>query len=83
VVDNENYRAAWVYDVLPTWLLATERWQILTEVEIAGEKVTRYESREVFSGLLAYFVKWLLQAKLKLAFDAMGTDLKARSEATT
>jgi hypothetical protein len=83
VVDNENYRVAWVYDVLPTWLLATERWQILTEVEIGGEKVTRYESREVFSGSLAYFVKWFMQAKLKLAFDVMGTGLKERSEATT
>jgi len=82
VLDNENYRAAWVYDTLPSWLLATERWQILTEVEIDGEKFTRYESREVFSGVLAYFVKFLLQAKLKQSFDAMGTGLKERSEAT-
>jgi len=76
VVDHENYRAAWVYDAMPKWLLNSERWQTLTLVD--GK--TRYESREVFCGILAYFVMFFFQPKLKLAFDVMAQALKERAE---
>jgi len=79
VIDHDNYRAAWVYDVLPRWLLCTERWQTLS----FADGKTKYETREVFGGVLAYIVMFFFQAKLKLSFDAMGVALKERAERST
>jgi hypothetical protein len=44
---------------------------------------TKYETREVFGGILAYIVMFFFQAKLKLSFDAMGVALKERAERST
>lgn len=77
VIDHENYRAAWTTaGGLPKWALFAERWQTLT---VEGEK-TKYESVEVFSGILAYVVKFFTGKNLVLGVKAMAEGLKSRSE---
>lgn len=78
-VDQENYRTAW-QGVLPAFILSTHRWQALGVVGEGEGQKTRYETIEVFSGVIAYAVKFFMQAKLKQGFDAMAEGLKQRSE---
>ncbi|KAJ7701584.1 hypothetical protein B0H17DRAFT_1045894 [Mycena rosella] len=75
-IDHENYRAAWVGDGLPRWALHAERWQMLT---MEGGK-TKYESIEVFSGIIAYIVKFFTGKNLVLGVRAMAEGLKSRAE---
>ncbi|KAJ7270741.1 hypothetical protein B0H12DRAFT_1093639 [Mycena haematopus] len=77
-IDHENYRAAWVTagGILPKWALFAERWQMLT---VEGGK-TKYESIEVFSGILAYVVRLFVGNSLVLGVRAMAEGLKSRSE---
>lgn len=81
-VDHEEFRVAWKYATLPKWLLGAERWQCLSSLPSpdGGKEMTKYETREVFSGPLAYIVKWFMRKGLEEAFAAMGDALKARSE---
>ncbi|KAJ8583912.1 hypothetical protein M405DRAFT_747879 [Rhizopogon salebrosus TDB-379] len=76
-LDHENYRTAWVNIDMPHWLLNAERWQVLVEVE--GGR-TRYETIEVFGGLLAYLIKIFVGNGLKKGFIAMAEGLKHRAE---
>jgi hypothetical protein len=76
-LDHENYRTAWVNIEMPQWLLNAERWQVLVAVE--GGK-TRYETIEVFGGLLAYLIKIFVGSGLKKGFIAMAEGLKHRAE---
>ena len=76
-LDHENYRAAWVNTALPQFLLSTERWQMLT-VESDGK--TKYETTEVFGGLLAFLIKFFMREKLVLGFDAQAQGLKKWAE---
>ncbi|KAJ7452133.1 hypothetical protein B0H11DRAFT_2074472 [Mycena galericulata] len=79
-IDHENYRAAWVsWNGLPRWMLETERWQMLT---VENGK-TKYESIEVFRGVLAYVVKLFTGKNLVLGVRAMAEGLKNRSEVHT
>lgn len=83
VLDHENYRVAWrTANLLPRWMLDAERWQMITVEEGGGETSCKYESYEVFKGVLAYVVQWLFGKKLKDAVDAMGQGLKKRVEQT-
>ncbi|KAF7373522.1 hypothetical protein MSAN_00562600 [Mycena sanguinolenta] len=77
-VDHENFRAAWVTATpyMPRWALFAERWQMLTVVD--GK--TKYESIEVFSGILAYVVRFFVGANLVLGVRAMAEGLKRRAE---
>ncbi|TFK79525.1 hypothetical protein K466DRAFT_505394 [Polyporus arcularius HHB13444] len=74
--DDVTHRMAW-QNLLPSWFLKAERWQVLSTTE---DGKTRYESREVFGSIGAYLIKWFLSAKLLQSFNAMGEALKARSE---
>jgi len=76
-VDHENHRVSWAYDTMPSWLLRSVRWQSVTAVE---DGKTKYESIEVFNGLLVFFLKWFIGANLKKSFDGMADGLKARAE---
>lgn len=76
-LDHENYRTAWVNVEMPHWLLTAERWQALVEVEGGN---TRYETIEVFGGLLAYLVRAFVGNGLKKGFIAMAEGLKSRAE---
>lgn len=78
-VDHENYRAAWVNVALPSFLLNAERWQSLSVNE---DGTTKYETTEVFSGILAYIIKFLLREKLLMGFNAQAEGLKQRAEQT-
>ena len=67
---------------MPPWLMTTERWQWLTVVQGEdGSTKTKYESIEVFNGPAAYIVKFFVAPYLRIAFKAMGEDLKQRAEA--
>jgi len=79
-LDSENYRVAWKTDMLPSFLLISERWQILTVDEVTGQ--TKYETFEVFDGVLAYLVKFFVGAKLAAGFKAAADSLKKRAEET-
>lgn len=81
-VDHEEFRVAWKYATLPKWLLGAERWQCLSSLPSpdGGKETTKYETREVFSGPLAYIVKWFMWKGLEEAFAVMGDALKVRSE---
>ncbi|KAJ6630116.1 hypothetical protein B0H10DRAFT_1985051 [Mycena sp. CBHHK59/15] len=80
VIDRENYRAAWITaNGLPRWALQTERWQMLT-LEEDGR--TKYESIEVFRGILGYVVKFFTGKNLVLGVRAMAEGLKSRSESS-
>jgi len=76
VVDDEHHRVCWVNIDYPQWLLYGERWQALS----ISDGKTVYETREVFSGALAYFVQWFLGASLRKSFTAMADALQARCE---
>lgn len=81
VLDHARGRAAWANVEMPGWLLGAERWQAVSTVEVAGGGTrTRYETAEVFTGLLAYVVKWVMRGKLAMGFEAMAEGLKARAE---
>ncbi|KAG6857014.1 hypothetical protein H0H87_010686 [Tephrocybe sp. NHM501043] len=77
-VDHENFRVAWVYSALPKFLLSAERWQALSVVD--GK--TRYETIEVFGGVVAYLVKFFMYQKLVLGFNAQAEGLKKQAERT-
>lgn len=81
-VDHASYRLAWRNLTAPGFLLGAERWQALSVVESdgAGTEKTKYETIEVFTGLLAYVVKFFLKSGLDAGFEAMGQDLKKRAE---
>ncbi|KAG9310970.1 hypothetical protein JVU11DRAFT_8848 [Chiua virens] len=79
-LDSDNYRCAWETVNFPTWLLHSVRWQALVEVLEDGRKKTRYETIEVFNGLLAYVIKLLVAGGLRKGFVAMAEGLKKRSE---
>ena len=76
-VDSEHHRVAWRNIDYPSWLLRAERWQALSQTEGGG---TKYETTEVFAGVAAHVVKWLLGEKLRKAFASMADGLKRRSE---
>ncbi|KAF7297239.1 hypothetical protein MIND_00957000 [Mycena indigotica] len=78
-LDAGQFRAAWETEpswLLPRWLLHAERWQMLTEVVEDGRVKTRYESIEVFNGVLAWVVKWVQGRNLELGVKAMAEGLK-------
>ncbi|KAI0659644.1 hypothetical protein C8Q70DRAFT_1154379 [Cubamyces menziesii] len=75
-VESDKHRIAWK-NLLPQWLVKAERWQALSTNE---EGKTVYETREVFAGIGAYFIKWFLGGNLKKSFDAMAEGLKTYSE---
>lgn len=81
-LDHEDFRVAWETHWLPSWLLWTQRWQWLTEVEAdlndgkGKRKLTKYETIEAFGGLAGYFVKWFVGENLKLGFRAQAEGLK-------
>jgi len=77
-IDHANHRAAWSAEGLPKFLLHTERWQALSVDEATGR--TKYETIEVFSGILAYFVKFFVGKKLAVAFQAGADCLKKFAE---
>lgn len=80
-MDHENYRCAWLNIQFPAWLLKSERWQVLGAVVSEGEQeLTKYESVEVFEGVLAYMIKWSIRDGLAKGFQAMGEALKKRAE---
>ncbi|KAI0759025.1 hypothetical protein C8Q74DRAFT_1301632 [Fomes fomentarius] len=74
--DDAVHRLAWK-SLLPQWFVRAERWQALSTT---AEGRTRYESREVFAGVGAYLIKWVISKNLQKSFDAMGDALKARAE---
>jgi hypothetical protein len=81
-VDHERYRIAWRFaGRAPAWILETERWQALSVVDDGGTPRTLYESREVFSGLAAYLVRWYVGDKVTRGFENTAIALKKRAEA--
>ena len=78
-VDHENYRVAWANIALPRFLLNAERWQLLS---VDGDGKTKYETTEVFGGILAYIIKFLMREKLAMGFNAQAEGLKKRAEQT-
>ncbi|KAJ3511758.1 hypothetical protein NLJ89_g3914 [Agrocybe chaxingu] len=92
-VDEERWRVAWKQAFLPGWLLDAERWQVLSVLpasQEAGEggqstyrgERTYYETREVFSGPLAYVVRVLYAKGLQAGFEAHARALKGLVEAS-
>ncbi|KAF8889075.1 hypothetical protein BD779DRAFT_1439512 [Infundibulicybe gibba] len=77
-LDHENHRAAWRSIAMPQFLLNAERWQALSVDEATGK--TKYETTEVFGGLFAYIIKFIMREKLVMGFEAMGQALKQRGE---
>jgi hypothetical protein len=78
VVDYENHRLAWINLLTPfKFILRAERWQWLTVTE---DGKTKYETIEVFGGLLAWVLMILMKSWLDAGFKAMGEALKRRSE---
>ena len=75
--DVGTRRMAWE-SKLPEWLVHAERWQALSTTE---DGKTYYESREVFGGVGAYFIKTFLGTNLMKSFQAMADAIKARAEA--
>lgn len=61
---------------LRKYIFFADRWQHLVDL---GDGKTRYETIEVFGGLLAWFVL-LLRGGLRQGFKAFAEDLKRRSE---
>lgn len=77
-IDSENHRAAWKTTGVPYFLLYTERWQALSVDEATGK--TKYETIEVFGGVLAYVTSYFFGDKLRVSFQAFADTLKARAE---
>lgn len=71
-VQPELGRVAWKYYSLDV-ALAAERWSAVTDI---GKGKVLYESREVYSGLLAYTLEATLAKPLQQSFDAQGEGLK-------
>ncbi|KAF8064045.1 hypothetical protein FPV67DRAFT_199419 [Lyophyllum atratum] len=65
-VDHEHHRLGWANCTLPKFLLRAERWQALSVVD--GK--TKYETTEVFGGIIMYLVYFFMYQKLVLAFNA-------------
>lgn len=81
LIDHENHRCSWRYVSsmsLPGWVLGSNRWQALSTT---GDGKTKYESVEVFTGLVAYILKYFMAGNLKKGFEAMGEGLKKWAEA--
>lgn len=76
-IDQENYRVSWATTGFPKFLLYAHRWQTLTDL---GDGNVKYESVEVFHGLLAYIVKWFVGKNLVLGTKAMAEGLKQKAE---
>ncbi|KAF9054158.1 hypothetical protein BJ165DRAFT_688685 [Panaeolus papilionaceus] len=91
-LDEPNFRVTWETASFPHWLLHSERWQWLEEVEVEvpseevgssatrKKKMVRYQTIEVFNGFAAYFVKLFVGSKLKVGFQAAAETLKKRAE---
>lgn len=83
-VNEKEFRLSWGTSDFPSWLLKTERRQVLTPTlqgndEGAGGK-TRYECWAFFEGPLAYVLKLTMRAKLQASFEATAEALKERAE---
>lgn len=78
-IDHERHLAAWKS---VTFLLKAERWQTISPVEINGKMYSRYETHEVFAGLFAYLVKWVVGKDLVAAMKTVSEELKIRAEDT-
>ena len=76
-LDHISHRAAWSSEGWK-FLLHTERWQALSVDEATGR--TKYETIEVFGGLLAYFIKFFVGKNLILGFRAAADCLKKCAE---
>ena len=76
-LDNESHRVAWRNIDFPSWLLRAERWQALSVTDSGS---TRYETEEVFAGVLAYVLKATMGDALNRSFEAMADALKRRAE---
>lgn len=77
-IDSENHRVAWKMAGVPSFLLRTERWQALSVDEATGK--TKYETVEVFGGILAYITSYFLGDKVRAGFRAAADTLKAWAE---
>lgn len=77
-IDHTNHRASWGAEGFPKFILHTERWQALSVDEATGR--TKYETIEVFGGVLAYFVKFFVGKNLVLGFQAFADCLKKCAE---
>lgn len=78
-VDGTSFRLAWRFTTPARWLLCAERWQMLRDDGLSGQK-TVYETWEYFGGLLAHVIWFFMRAKLQSSFDAMSHALKDRAE---
>jgi hypothetical protein len=78
-VDHENYRVAWVNLSFPRFLMNAERWQA---VSVTEDGKTKYETTEVFGGIIAYIIQFFMYEKLVLGFQAQAEGLKKRAEET-
>lgn len=71
-VQHDLLRVAWKYVIDPK-LLNAERWQAISDI---GDGKVLYESREVFSGVLAAVLRDFEGEGLQKSFDAQGQGLK-------
>lgn len=76
-LDRENYRVAWNVASFPGFLLRGNRWQVLS-IDPSGK--TKYESKEVFGGVIAWLIYVFVYSKLVLGFNAQAEGLKNRAE---
>ncbi|KAL0570434.1 hypothetical protein V5O48_011528 [Marasmius crinis-equi] len=76
----EKYQAAWKFAGAPESVLSAEYWSAVSEVVSGSETLTFYESREVFNGAIAKFVKETYGSGVQKGFEAQATALKARVE---
>ncbi|KAF2270903.1 hypothetical protein CC78DRAFT_610949 [Lojkania enalia] len=78
-VDPIQGRLAWKY-LTSDALLDSERWQAISNI---GNGKILYESREVFSGILAPVLRASMEAGLIESFEAQAQGLKLLLEGTT
>ncbi|KAF8633825.1 hypothetical protein AX15_001236 [Amanita polypyramis BW_CC] len=76
-IEHENHRAAWHFVALSGFLLRSERWQALS-IDLNGK--TKYETTEVFYGIVAWLVYFFVGTNLTLGFNAQAEALKHRAE---
>lgn len=76
-LDHENHRVAWDVASFPGFLLRSQRWQVLS-IDPSGK--TKYESQEVFGGVVAWLVYFFVYSSLVLGFNAQAEGLKNRAE---
>ncbi|MBL9026951.1 MAG: SRPBCC domain-containing protein [Myxococcales bacterium] len=74
---DEGREIVWGTVLAHPLVLRAERYQRLTAI---GERETRYETADVFEGLLVPVVLGLYGARIQLGFDATAAALKARAE---